>query len=120
MRCELGALTLPGIRRHWLSLLTELSELHVRGPGTFFAIEVDILQGKPLERGRPILETLFDRLLIPFAKSEYAGLDTNERILLVTLLDEGGEPRPHRYLRALADMAEEVLLDRYVSDLLVV
>jgi len=71
------------------------------------------------ERWRAIGETSFDGLLIPIPKGEYPRLDTDQRVFLVTLFDERGEARSHRNLGAFAHVAQEVFLDRDVSDLLV-
>ena len=56
---------------------------------------------------------------IPFAQREDTGLDTHERIFLVPLLHERSEARAHGDLGALANVTEQILLNRDVGDLFI-
>ena len=67
---------------------------------------------------------LFGALLlllpVPLTQGEDARLHANDRVRLVFLLQQRGEPGTHGDLGALADVGEKVLLDRKLGDLLVV
>src|SRR5450432_4398322 len=77
------------------------------------------LRGQALERWRAIRQALFDHRRIPLAQREHARLDAHERVLFVALLHQRGEARAHRDLWALTNVTEQILLNRYVGDLLV-
>ena len=117
---ELCTFALLFVRRSRRGIFGKGLEAHVCGAaGLGLGFEFDLLPRQTLERGRSILESFFDGRGVPFAKREDAGLDANERILFVALLDERREARPHGDLGALSYVAEEIFLDRDVSDFLI-
>jgi hypothetical protein len=62
--------------------------------------------GQPLERGCTVRQAGIDHRLIPIPERKHARLHPHERIILRVFLYDGREPRPHRYLGALANVAE--------------
>jgi len=59
-------------------------------------------------------------LFVPFTEREHTRLHADERRISRVFLEHRGEPRAHRHFGALADVAEQVFLDRDVRDLFVV
>ena len=58
--------------------------------------------------------------LVELAQPEHTGLDFDDRGLSAILSHHGGETRAHRDLRRLADVGEQILLNRDLRNLLVV
>jgi len=60
------------------------------------------------------------RLLVPLGQCENTRLYADEGAIRCLFLHQGGEARAHRHFRALANVAEQVLVDREVGNLFVV
>jgi hypothetical protein len=74
--------------------------------------ELIVVSGLPLGRAEHVLREV--------AEPEDSGLDLDDRRLAAILLHHRGEPRAHRDLGGLADVAQEIALDRDLGDAFVV